>query len=1191
LRLKSLDIQGFKSFPDRTRLDFNDGITAVIGPNGSGKSNIADAIRWVLGEQSTRTLRGGKMEDVIFGGTQTRKPLGMASVTLNIDNADRALAGMDADEVSITRRLYRTGDSEYRINGAQVRLKDITELFLDTGLGRDGYSIIGQGRVAEIVSARSKERREIFEEAAGIAKFRYRKTEAERRLTLAEENLLRLRDILAELEGRLVPLRTQSEKAKQFLELAGEKKSLEVSVWMHTIGELRQKTAQLEDKLLLARSEHQAAEQAVAACERQYAEEQERGRALLLRLEEQRDEISRRNERAAGLEAQRAVLQNDISHHEHSIEEAKDAIEQAGRSQEELSAELAAAGEKLLEQKEKLAAANEQAEAIADQLTELAGEQLRCAAELDRLRIRRAGTFEAIEAARLDAAAAESLLGESTARIAAMESARAAREAAVEEAKRDAGECEGLLAEIAETALSLENSAKGYRLRRELRGQKAAELDQKLADFDRRINERRQRAKLLADMDRNMEGFGPSIKFVMGRARAGALPGVFGPVSSLITVEDGHTVAIETALGGAMQNIVVENEETGKRGIALLKESRAGRATFLPLTSVKGSRLDVSGLEQSFGFVGLACDLVSCGDRFRGVVTSLLGRVAVAEDIDSAVAIAKRNGYRFRIVTLDGQVVNAGGSMTGGYTAKSAGILGRQGEIERLEAEAKKLEEQRAQLAARREEAARELSSVEAELSAIAAQKKSCEEDRIRGEAELSAAKQRISQAERQKREADEQREQLLARIEEMKEKSGSSQEMTASLTAELDRLQRQIAEGGEMRDSLAARQNALNESRAEMNTAVALLTHEISTAEENLARLTALSGSAGQRQDEQREKIAALEAQIAAAGKQIEALAGQAAQDRREAEEAQQAVLETQRLREQSEGRCSSLRASEREESARRDNLYREVVRLDEQKTASGNECAALVAKLYDEYEMTQSDAEEQAQPVEDLAAANRRLAELRVRIKNLGSVNVDAIEEYREVSGRYEELSRQITDVEHSKTELSRLIGELTEQMRGIFSQQFEEINKNFGKIFTELFEGGSAALSLTDPDDLLESGIEITVRPPGKLIKNLAALSGGEQAFVAIAIFFAILKVNPSPFCLMDEIEAALDDVNVARFASYLHTLTEKTQFIAITHRRGTMEEADVLYGVTMQEEGVSKLLQLQVSEIEKKMGIQS
>ena len=572
-------------------------------------------------------------------------------------------------------------------------------------------------------------------------------------------------------------------------------------------------------------------------------------------------------------------------------------------------------------------------------------------------------------------------------------------------------------------------------------------------------------------------------------------------------------------------------------------------------------------------------------------MTSLLGRVAVAEDIDSAVAIAKRNGYRFRIVTLDGQVVNAGGSMTGGYTAKSAGILGRQGEIERLEAEAKKLEEQRAQLAARREEAARELSSVEAELSAIAAQKKSCEEDRIRGEAELSAAKQRISQAERQKREADEQREQLLARIEEMKEKSGSSQEMTASLTAELDRLQRQIAEGGEMRDSLAARQNALNESRAEMNTAVALLTHEISTAEENLARLTALSGSAGQRQDEQREKIAALEAQIAAAGKQIEALAGQAAQDRREAEEAQQAVLETQRLREQSEGRCSSLRASEREESARRDNLYREVVRLDEQKTASGNECAALVAKLYDEYEMTQSDAEEQAQPVEDLAAANRRLAELRVRIKNLGSVNVDAIEEYREVSGRYEELSRQITDVEHSKTELSRLIGELIEQMRGIFSQQFEEINKNFGKIFTELFEGGSAALSLTDPDDLLESGIEITVRPPGKLIKNLAALSGGEQAFVAIAIFFAILKVNPSPFCLMDEIEAALDDVNVARFASYLHTLTEKTQFIAITHRRGTMEEADVLYGVTMQEEGVSKLLQLQVSEIEKKMGIQS
>ncbi len=1189
MRLKSLDIQGFKSFPDRTRLDFNDGITAVIGPNGSGKSNIADAIRWVLGEQSTRTLRGGKMEDVIFGGTQTRKSVGMASVTLLIDNADRTLAGIDSDEVSVTRRLYRTGDSEYRINGAQVRLRDITELFLDTGLGRDGYSIIGQGRVAEIVSARSKERREIFEEAAGIAKFRYRKTEAERRLTLAEENLLRLRDILSELEGRITPLRAQSEKARRFLELAGEKRTLEVSLWMHTIRDLQERTAKLEDRLLLARADHEAAEQAVAACERQYAEEQEHGRALMLAIEEQRDEQKRRGERAASLEAERAVLQNDIGHHERSIEEAKAAIEQAGRSQGELESDLAAVEQKLAGQRAGLQQAQAEAEALAGQLTELLSEQQRCAAELERLRIRRAGAFEAIEAARLDAATAASLLGESAARIEAMEAARAAREQAVADARLEAAECEGLLSQIAETTLSLENSAKGYRLRQQLRGQKVAELDQKLAEFDRRVNERRQRAKLLADMDRNMEGFGSSIKFVMGRSRAGALPGVFGPVSSLISVGDEHTVAIETALGGAMQNIVVESEETGKRAIALLRDAKAGRATFLPLTSVKGNRLDIGGIDRISGFVGLACDLVTCEARFGGVVASLLGRVVVAEDIDCAVTIAKQHGYRFRIVTLDGQIINAGGAMTGGYTVKSAGILGRQAEIERLGQEANRLEADRGGFASRREEAARELAAVEAELSAIAAQQKACEEDRIRGEAELTAAGQRIAEAERQRREADRERETLLARLSEMQEKSGSSQELTQTLGDQLERLQQQIAEGGAMRDALALRQTALNEKKSEQNTRVALLEHEIATAGEQVARFLALRGSAGQQQQEQREKISALEERIAAAEKQIEALTAQAEQDRRDAEGAGQAVLGTMKQREESERRCTELRGIEREESARRDALYREVVRLDEQKSTAEGECSGLIAKLYDEYELTRSDAEQEASPIEDLASASRRLAELRARIKALGSVNVEAIEEYREVSERYQILSRQVADVSHSKAELNRLIGELTEQMRGIFSQQFAAISQNFGKIFNELFEGGSAALSLTEPDNLLESGIEITVHPPGKLIKNLAALSGGEQAFVAIAIFFAILKVNPSPFCLMDEIEAALDDVNVARFAAYLHTLTAKTQFIAITHRRGTMEEADVLYGVTMQEEGISKLLQLEVSEIEKKMGI--
>lgn len=1189
MRLKSLDIQGFKSFADRTTLDFNDGITAVIGPNGSGKSNIADAVRWVLGEQSTRTLRGGKMEDVIFGGTQARKAQGVASVTLNIDNTDRAMAGMDCDEVAITRRLYRSGDSEYRINGAQVRLKDINELFMDTGLGRDGYSIIGQGRVAEIVSARSKERREIFEEAAGISKFRYRKTEAERRLALAEENLLRLRDILAELDGRLAPLRQQSEKAQKFLELAGEKKQLEVSVWMHTLTQLNSKAAALEDKLLLAQADFDMADSAVTGFEQAFAEEMERGRALMVAIETQRSEINRHTELAASFESQSAVLQNDISHHERSIAEVEAQIAQAGRSQSEIENGLEAARQSLAQRQQALQELTTQKESLLQQLNALILEQQNCSSELNTLRVRRAGAFEAIESARLDSAAAATLLGESAERIAAMSQAQSAREQAVSDAKNEKHECEQLLVAIDETLLSLDNEAKGYLLKQGNRRQKVEELDKQLNDLRQKIGERRSRARLLSDMDKNMEGFGQSIKYIMNQARAGAVKGLHGPVSSLITVADEYTVAIETALGGAMQNIVADSEETGKRAIGLLQSAKAGRATFLPLTSVWGNRLDLRGVDTMYGFVGLACDLIRYDKQYDGVITSLLGRVVVAEDLDAAVTIAKKHGYRFRIVTLDGQVVNAGGAMTGGYTAKSAGILGRQGEIDRLNQQCEALEAQGKAIAERREAAAAELAAVEAELAAIAARRRTCEEDKVRGTAELSAATIRLKEAERQVRETAAECEALTLRIEEMKQKSGSAKTLTETLSAELDQLQSDIANASARSAELGTQRDMLLGAQNENATQTALCERDIAASNDEISRLTEQVGATRALSGENTQKIAQLRAQIEEAHAQIAELSQKLEAGRATAQQAQALVAQTMREREESERHCAELRAKEREESARRDGLYREVVRLGEQRNAARSERDGLVAKLYDEYELTQSAAEDIAERIEDIAAANRRLSELRGRIKSLGSVNVDAIEEYKEVATRHGELTRQLSDVERSKTELGKLINDLTGQMCEIFTEKFEAINRNFGKTFRDLFEGGSASLSLTEPNDVLESGIEITVHPPGKLIKNLAALSGGEQAFVAIAIFFAILKVNPSPFCLMDEIEAALDDVNVSRFAAYLRTLTEKTQFITITHRRGTMEEADVLYGVTMQEEGVSKLLMLNVSEIEKSFNI--
>ncbi len=1189
MRLKSIEIQGFKSFADKTFLSFNDGITAVIGPNGSGKSNIADAIRWVLGEQSTKTLRGGKMEDVIFGGTQARKAQGVASVTLTIDNSDHSLSGFEGDEVSITRRLYRSGESEYRINGALVRLRDITELFMDTGLGRDGYSIIGQGRVAEIVSARSKERREIFEEAAGISKFRYRKNEASRRLALAEDNLLRLRDILAELDSRIGPLKIQSEKAHKFLELAGEKKVLEVSVWMHNLKALRDKTAAIEDKLLLAQADYNEAEAAARECERLFNEETERGRELMVEIERQRDEMNRISEQSAGYESQRAVLHNDISHNERTIAEIKEQMALSGSSREETAAALEKVKAAIESCNAELETKKREGEEIRNSISEKAQQQKELDKKLDELRSRRAGAFEAIEAAKLDSTAADSILGESAERIAAVEKAQADREKAVSDAENELSECEKLLAEIEESLTSLDNSAKGYLLKQSSRAQKVDGFNDQIAQFEQKIGERRQKAKLLSDMDKNMEGFAQSIKFVMSQSRAGAIKGVHGPVSSLISVENEYATAIETALGGAMQNIVVDNEDTAKRAISILKNSKSGRATFLPLTSVKGSKLDTNGIENMFGFVGLGCDLVSCDSRYDGIVASLLGRVVVAEDLDSAVVIAKKHGYRFRIVTLDGQVVNAGGSMTGGYTAKSAGILGRQGEIERLEKEAKELEVKRDAVAVQRDAAARELSALSAELDAIAAQKKTCEEDKIRCTVEQNAAKARLDEAVRQVRFAENERELLTQRIDEMKKKTSSSRELTESLQQQLDGLQKEIADLVDQNSAVTARISELMTAQNDCASAVLLCRRDIETHENEAARLNEQMNAADSKNDEHQQRIDALNVEIENAGARIAELTELIANGKNNAAQAQQAVLDTMRKREESEKLCSELRIKERAECERRDGLYREVVRLGEQKNAADTERQNLISRLYDDYELTQSDAEEQAEPIEDIAAANRRLSELRSKIKSLGSVNVDAIEEYKEVFARHAELSRQLEDVESSKAELTKLINELTDQMKNIFAEKFEAINRNFGVTFRELFDGGSASLSLTEPDDILESGIEITVHPPGKLIKNLAALSGGEQAFVAIAIFFSILKVNPSPFCLMDEIEAALDDVNVVRFAQYLHGLSKKTQFIAITHRRGTMEEADVLYGVTMQEEGVSKLLELQVSEIEKGFGI--
>ena len=1188
LRLRSLEIQGFKSFPDRTKLTFHDGITAVVGPNGSGKSNIADAVRWVLGEQSTKTLRGGKMEDVIFGGTQSRKPQGYAHVQITIENADRALA-CDSDEVTISRKLYRSGESEYRINGSAVRLKDVYELFMDTGLGRDGYSIIGQGRIAEIVSAKSTQRREIFEEAAGISKFRYRKLEAQRRLEGAQENLLRLRDILSELEGRVEPLRVQSEKAQQFLEYAGEKKSLEISLWVLTLDRSKAALREQEDKLLLCKDDHDAIQRELDGIEESinalYTEMQK----LAVEMDDRRIQVRELEELGAKSAADVAVMQNDMAHNGTSLERIRAELAQSGASDDELDGRIRTYEEQIASHQEQRGALGAEAAGLAEDLSTLAERQNGCLGQIEALKERRYALTQNINEVKLSSASSSTLIDESISRLEELKENAVVKDENIQKIGREVSDCEELLEGVGERIQSLQNAQNGCRMKLEGRREKLDGLIKECQTLEDKARERLQRAKLLFDMENSMEGFQNSVKYVMSQALKGALPDVYGPVSRLITVEDRYALAVEIALGAGMQNIVVKDETVAKRAIGMLKNAKAGRATFLPLSTVKGNRITENWLSEMDGFIGVAADLVECEERFRGVVNQLLGRIAVVEDLDCATAVAKRGGYRFRIVTLDGQVVNAGGSMTGGYAARSAGILSRARDIEALKAQAKGYEEQAAALQTRIKALREELSAAEAQMSGIVGELATAQEDRIRCEAQLSQLRAAREEAVRSREQAAQEYDRLTARLEELRDQNVSNEELEADLSRQLDEVAGRLIALGRERDDCRERAQGLADARAELELRTLALDKETDGLRQMVAQLTEQKSHQQEHVADLRRQERELLAENEGIARRIEETEARRGEYAARVEALGRQITELGARRDGCEAEASAKRAGEKEITARRETVGRELARLEEKKAALQSEYDAVIARLWDEYEITRTQAVELAAPVEDVPRAQRRLGELKGKIKALGNVNVGAVEEYKEVSERYNFLKGQIEDVESSRDELLRMIDQLTGDMQSIFADNFKKIARNFSEIFVELFGGGKAELCLTDPGNVLESGIDIFVQPPGKIIKNLSALSGGEQAFVAIAIYFAILKVRPSPFCLLDEIEAALDDVNVVKYAQYLRTICDRTQFITITHRRGTMEEADVLYGVTMQEEGVSKLLELHVSEVEQKLGI--
>ena len=1187
MKLKAVEMQGFKSFPDRTKLTFDDGITVIVGPNGSGKSNISDAIKWVFGEQSVKSLRGAKMEDVIFGGSASRKPTGFAWVSLFIDNTDRSI-DIDTDEVVITRRLYRSGESEYRINNNPVRLKDINETFMDTGLGRDGYSVIEQGKIAEIVSAKSTQRREIFEEAAGISKFRYRKTEAERKLTQAEDNLIRLRDIMQELEDRVGPLKAQSEKAKQYVVLAEEKKSLEISLWLEQLAKLGRQMAELEDKTLLAANDRTTAQKRLEEIERETEEIQQKTQELNLYIEHKRDRIREWETAISEAKVNAAVKQNTVTHNEDTIRELQDEWERSMLSAGELE-------EKLTGLREDCALLQKEAEETARRWEESQKaletkrqEERRLATEQSALALQKQELQENIHRAELSAETAGTLAEETVDRLEALRGQAKNKDENLTRLREELAGHRAFAEELRERLESLQNSKNGYLFKLKSRSDKIAEVESRQRNSEKLAGEKLQRAQVLTDLEKNYESFNNSVKFVMKQAGAGALWGVIGPVSALIRTENRYSTAVEIALGAAIQNIVVQDETAAKRAIALLKERGAGRATFLPLTNIRANPIRESDLAARGGYVGLASELVQCEERYRAVMDSLLGRTVVAEDIDAAAAIAKAYGYRYRAVTLDGQVVNAGGSLTGGSVNKNASILSRRGEIDALTAEAKKYAAQVEELETQLTELRREADTIRATVEGIAAEEKTAREDLISAQTLVSRLTASTEEAEQLNEQALREYDELTARVEELRKQKLTGGELVKKLTEEVARLNRMDVES-------TAAHTALTEAIEEAARQVTDLQMEAITrrkdceaAQSVIAQLENQQSGSEAALTELRQKQEQLQKENEAIRAEIEEITAGAAGGGSEIETLRRDIKEADGQKDTLEARRSILTRESGDAITKREAAASELVRLQEKSEAMQEQQNGISTKMWEEYELTRSEAAETAIPLEDVPAAQKRLTELRGRIRGLGAVNVAAIEEYEEVSGRYRFMKEQIDDAENAKKELTRLIAELSAKMSAIFTERFAGINRHFGEIFRELFGGGHAELRLTDATDPLETGIEIIVQPPGKIIKNLSALSGGEQAFVAICIYFAILRVNPAPFVLIDEIEAALDDVNVGKFAAYLHRMTDHTQFISITHRRGTMEQGDVLYGVTMEEEGISKLLRLDVAEMEKKFG---
>lgn len=1186
LFLKRLELQGFKSFADKTVLSFADGATGVVGPNGSGKSNISDAIRWVIGEMSAKSLRGSNMQDVIFAGTATRKQVNFAEVSLVLDNSSH-IFNIDFDEVIVTRRLFRSGESVYQINRANCRLKDIHELFMDTGLGRDGYSIIGQGNVSQILSNKPEDRRSLFEEAAGVSKYKYRKEEASRKLANTEENLVRINDIVYELESQLAPLKRQSEKARQYLELYTEYRDLDVSL---SLVSLDKNSAEQEK----ADGLYSSVNGEISDLKEQETEAERRSTELYEKQKSKDEEKTELHARLIENENSGAAIVKDISIAENDIKNNKTA---AQRIEKEISALKERSEQRRLDiagNRKEIEEKTAEAQRIMTGFDELN-------ARSEETGARQAGLHDEIERVKSELSEEQSAAASMRERLKGNEALRSSylerREVLTAELKSFNEGIESTKQEIEDdTRRIADRRDKLAKLNKTVDAQKR-QSDKLSVDIDRITNDfnkmkvdydtKVSKKKMLEGLENDYAGYARSVKAVLKEQSLKRLS-IYGTISGLVEVKREYVVAVETALGGALQNIIVEDEEDAKAAIEFLRRTKAGRATFLPVSSVHGRVLDnVRQISSCGGYIGIASELVSYNKKYDGIVKSLLGRVVVVDNIDSAIAMSRKFGYKFRVVTLEGDILNAGGSMSGGSVNKQSGLMSRGAEIRELTSESLKLMNELKNLRDERAKRGEEVQNIKNQLSSYMPIVREYEDEILR----LENTVRHLTATVESGGSTGENYMTELANIEnQLKETLDATSEILSGIRkheARAKELEEKLCSENEEYERVSAEREVQSKSIMDETLKLAALQRDVRELEDKIKTAEGEIISAENEAKEKEEYRTGLIARCGELEKSIEEKEKHRSEISGLSEELKNKI---RIIDEQKSNIVDSLKGIQNENKSMTDrliNLQQELSRVETRRVKLNMERENIMNHLWDEYELTYNAAAELRKTYEDEKAAFKRASELKSKIKSLGHVNMEAIEEYTEKKERFEFLSTQRDDLEKSKENLNKIIESMEELMQEHFGNQFNVISQSFSEVFTELFGGGKGKLSLTDPNNLLESGIEIEVQLPGKGLQNINLYSGGEKSFIAIALLFAILKVKPTPFCILDEIDAALDDVNVSRFATYLKNYTDQTQFIVITHRRGTMEAANILYGVTMQEKGVTKLLSLHIDDVSEDM----